>query len=221
MFSTHLDLPLPEIGLPMAMSLGLLFGMGPCLIRCLPYLGPVFLGMDTGPRQSWKIMLPISLGRMTIYAALGIAAGALGGIADGMIGITLVRAVLGTASVLVGVGLLWKIVPWKRHGCPVQAPINPVLPGGLFLLGIGMGLTPCAPLAAVLTSAAASGNAWAGLQLGLAFAAGAIVVPSVVYGIGVAYFGVQLREKLGAWRRRIEIAGGALLIISGLGILVR
>ena len=28
------------IGLPMALSLGLMYGLGPCLVSCLPYLGP-------------------------------------------------------------------------------------------------------------------------------------------------------------------------------------
>ena len=47
---------LGTIGLPMALGLGMLYGLGPCLVSCLPYLGPVFLNADQGIRQSWKIL---------------------------------------------------------------------------------------------------------------------------------------------------------------------
>jgi len=48
----------------------------------------------------------------------------------------------------------------KRESPPV------LLPGGLFLMGIGMALSPCAPLGIVLFSASLTGSAAGGLLLG-------------------------------------------------------
>jgi len=105
-------------------------------------------------------------------------------------------------------------VPMRRFDVGQQA--RPLLPGGLFLMGIGMALTPCGPLGVVLFSAAASGGAASGLLLASGFGLGAIVVPSLVYGLGVAYFGRRLREQLGPWLPRIEWLSAGLLILVGL-----
>jgi thiol:disulfide interchange protein DsbD len=221
MYSLPPEFSITFVGLPMAMTLGFVFGMGPCLISCLPYLGPVFLSIDGSIRQSWKILLPISLGRLCVYSGLGVFAGMAGGIADDAIGIHTIKTVLGAATLLVGLGLLVYRMPF-RHACLGKtAKAAPLMPGGLFLMGIGMGLTPCAPLGVVLISAAATGTALGGMALGLSFGVGAIVVPSLVYGIGVAYFSSQLREKLGSWRRRIEQVSAALMIAVGLSYLFR
>jgi thiol:disulfide interchange protein DsbD len=95
------------------------------------------------------------------------------------------------------------------------------LPGGLFLMGVGMALSPCAPLGIVLFSAAMSGNALGGLLLGLSFGLGAIVIPALFYGIGLAYMGTQLREQLRDWRPKMERISAVLLIAVGVSNLAR
>lgn len=214
------------VGLPMALSLGLVYGLGPCLVSCLPFLGPVFLARDFAGRRAWRVVLPLALGRLAGYAALGLAAGAAGQyFREGTAASTTVALVVGAAAMLMGLSLLWR----DRPACAAAAPTAPrvlhrldgmaeprsLLPGGLFLMGIGMALTPCAPLGVVLFSAAATGQALAGGLLGLGFGLGAVVVPSLVYGLGGAYFGGRLREQLGPWRPRIERLSAGLLILVG------
>lgn len=212
------------VGLPMAMTLGFAFGMGPCLVSCLPYLGPVFLGSDGGVRQSWRILLPLSLGRLTGYAALGGASGIVGQLASDFVGSGAVRIALGFAALFIGLALLF-----RRHGvhCERPAPTGPqpvrrvmppargLMPGGLYLMGVGMALNPCAPLGIVLFSAAATANGVDGALLGAVFGFGAITVPTIVYGVGVAYFTQQLRARLGDWRTGIERLAAALMILTG------
>jgi sulfite exporter TauE/SafE len=213
------------VGLPMAMTLGFAFGMGPCLISCLPYLGPVFLGADGGIRRSWRILLPLSLGRLTGYGALGAASGLAGLLAGDLVGSGVVRLVLGCAALFVGLALLLGARGSKTCPSTVAAtqPLRRVLPaarglmpGGLYLMGVGMALNPCAPLGIVLFSAAATASGVDGALLGAGFGIGAIAVPALVYGVAVAYFGQQLRAQLGDWRRGIERLAAALLIMSGL-----
>jgi thiol:disulfide interchange protein DsbD len=231
--------PAAQVGLPMAFTLGFTFGMGPCLLACLPYLGPVFLNSDGGVRQSWRILLPLSLGRLTGYIGFGLAGGLLGQVVSERISSGQIKLVLGAAALMVGLALLWRVLGGRR-GCSGAAqqpaamplvrldkpalPVTPpaaLMPGGLYLMGLSMALTPCAPLGVVLVAATALASAGGGALLGLSFGLGAVLVPSLVYGLGVAYFGKRLREQLGPWRARIEVLSAALLILTGAMHLLR
>jgi sulfite exporter TauE/SafE len=220
------------VGAPMAATLGFAYGMGPCLISCLPFLGPVFLASDGGIKKSWKIILPLSLGRLVAYSAFGAMVGMAGHYVKGAITVDSVRIVVGCAVLMMGLALLLR-KPGKAcastatQGVPLQRmdkkheSSQMLMPGGLFLMGIGMTLSPCAPLGLVLFSASMTGSAAGGLLLGLSFGLGAIVIPAIAYGVGMAYMGVRLREQLQDWRPRIERVSALLLLGVGISNLAR
>ena len=219
------------VSAPMAATLGFAYGMGPCLISCLPFLGPVFLASDGGIKKSWKIILPLSLGRLTAYSIFGMIVGMLGHYVKDTIANDTVRIVIGCAVLMVGLALLLRkpggaCAPAQARSIPLQrmdkreSP-KTLLPGGLFLMGIGMTLSPCAPLGIVLFSASLTGSAAGGLLLGASFGFGAIVIPALAYGIGMAYLGTNLREQLQNWRPGIERISALLLIAVGIGNLAR
>lgn len=213
--------------LPAAMLLGLVFGMSSCTIACLPYLGPAFIAAEGGVRQSWRIILPFSLGRLVSYASLATIAGLSGQyIGNGAAGREL-RWLMGAAAILLGGTMLLRYqcggaCSSRNRDTPFRQGIRPLsfetmMPGGLFLLGAGMALSPCAPLGSVLFSAAVCASAWYGLWLGLGFGLGAIVIPTIFYGIGFAWFGHRLRERLRNSHRHIVRLSAALLILTGAG----
>ncbi len=212
--------------LPMAMLLGLVFGMSSCTIACLPFLGPVFIASEGGVRRSWRIMLPFSLGRLTSYATLAAVAGFTGQfLGEGVAGEEL-RWLMGSAALVLGIALLLRRSPapqCKGHGevslqrDPWARSERALMPGGLFLLGAGMAMSPCAPLSSVLFSAAVGADMWHGLWLGLGFGAGAIIIPTLFYGIGFAWFGSRLREQLCNSHKYIVRLSAALLIFTGVG----
>ncbi len=219
------------VGAPMAAALGFAYGMGPCLVSCAPFLAPVFLASDGGMRQSWRILLPLSLGRLVAYSSLGAVAGAFGYYIKGMATSPAIHLLIGSAVLMMGIALLLRkpattcaagapsgSAPLRRMDVPARRAL---LPGGLFLMGVAMALSPCAPLGLVLFSAAMSGDMWAGAALGLSFGMGAIVVPVVVYGTVVAYMSSRLRERLQEWRPRIERLSALLLVAVGIGNLAR
>lgn len=205
------------VGVPMALALGLAYGLGPCLISCLPYLGPVFLARDFGVCRSWRVVLPLALGRLTGYGGFGLAAGVLGHTVRDGASAPVLRWLVGGAALMVGLALLWRR-PGCATGCAAGATAEPrpLLPGGLFLMGVSMAMTPCAPLGVVLFSAATAADAGAGLALGLAFGLGAIVVPTLVYGVLAAYLGQRLRQELAQWLPWLEYSAAGLLIAVGL-----
>ncbi len=227
----------------MAAALGFAYGMGPCLISCAPFLGPVFLASDGGIKNSWKIILPLSLGRLSAYSTFGFVVGTVGHFVKGAQVTDSVRIVVGVAVLMMGLALLLRK---PQQSCFATVGLdstqqvagrNPVvqvmrridisngartlMPGGLFLMGIGMTLSTCAPLGIVLFSAAMSGSPWNGLLLAFSFGLGAIVIPALFFGIGMAYLGTQLREKLNTWRPGIERLSATLLVLVGISNIAR
>jgi sulfite exporter TauE/SafE len=212
-----------------ALLLGLGYGAGPCNLACLPYLGPVFAATDGGIRCAWRTLLPFSLGRLTGYALLGGLAGGLGLLVQDWLAAPWVRWVLGAATVLVALSLLFR----RRSACtatchgsqtfPVDEVISkpgmngtaPMLPGSLFLMGLAMALNPCAPLTMVVLASATSASIVAGVSLGIGFALGAVFVPTWVFAFGVAHFGEQIRHHLTQHRNALENTSVALLVLTG------
>ncbi len=225
-------LEITTLTIPMALALGLVFGAGPCNITCLPYLGPVFVASDNSRRQVWLTVAPFSAGRLTGYAMLGVAAGALGQALEKWLATPLIGWLLGGATIVVGLSLLWRSRRSQSIGCnkststtvsvplgklkDAPTPSGPTLPGGLFFMGAGMAFNPCAPLGTVLLAASATGSAAGGLSLGLGFGAGAVIIPTLLFGFGVAHFGRQLRQHMQHWRPSLEVGASVLLILLGL-----
>jgi len=222
--------PLEPVSLSLgaALLLGLSFGAGPCNIACLPYLGPVFAATGEGVRGSWRILLPFSAGRMAGYAALGLVAGWLGLLVQEWVAAPWVRWVLGGATMLVALSLLLRTkgvgkactrqeVKLSSIGHENPAKREKLLPGGLFFMGAGMALNPCAPLTTVILAAATTGKAESGLLLGLLFGFGAVLIPTTVFSIGVAHFGQQLKQHMSRWGSVLENASIGLLMLMGAG----
>lgn len=217
--------------IPTALFLGLAFGAGPCNLTCLPYLGPTFVASEGTANHAWRTVIPFSLGRLTGYTSLGLAAGFLGSSLNEWFKSPVVGWILGGATIIVGLSLLFKRKPKNvaelnvvvnvqsldtfENKTPSCMP-NKSLPGGLFVMGAGMALNPCAPLATVLIAASATGSAIGGLGLGLGFGVGAVIIPAIIFAIGVAHFGRQLRLHMEAWKPTLEVAASALLIVMGI-----
>ncbi|MES9969786.1 MAG: sulfite exporter TauE/SafE family protein [Candidatus Thiodiazotropha sp.] len=213
-----------------ALLLGLSFGAGPCNIACLPYLGPVFTTSDNGIRGSWRTLLPFSLGRISGYTLLAGAAGWAGLWVDDLIAGPWVRWVLGGATILVALSILWrrrsslcKSNCTSKHGIRIEtgsalkshAMGRSSLPGSLYVMGFGMALNPCAPLTTIILAAATSASILAGASLGIGFALGAVVLPTLVFAFGVAHFGHQIRLHLAHHRTALENTSIGLLLMIG------
>lgn len=224
-------MPLTPVSLSFsaALLLGLSFGAGPCNIACMPYLGPVLLTTGQGVRRAWRTLLPFSLGRMSGYALLGAGAGWAGLLVEEWIASPWVRWLLGGATILVALSLLWRRYR-GRSSCSkpnVSTSVKvqfdddtsspSVLPGGLFLMGMGMALNPCAPLTTVVLAAATTASLFAGLSLGLGFGLGAVFIPTLVFAFGVAHFGSQIRSYLRDYRVALENISIGMLILLGAG----
>ncbi|MEW7976039.1 MAG: sulfite exporter TauE/SafE family protein [Candidatus Sedimenticola endophacoides] len=213
------------LSLGAALLLGLSFGSGPCNIACLPYLGPVFVATGDTPRDAWRRIVPFSMGRLSGYALLAGAAGWAGVLVRDWIEGPWVRWVLDGATILVALSLLWRRHANRpicaSHATSQRVTLPPLpdksaaLPGGLFMMGMGMALNPCVPLGTIILAAATTASIFNGLQLGLSFGLGAVLLPSLIFTFGVAHFGSQLRDHIGGWRNALENTSIALLVVMG------
>jgi cytochrome c biogenesis protein CcdA len=210
-----------------AMLLGFGFGAGPCNIACLPYLGPVFTTSDNGIRGAWRTLLPFSLGRISGYTLLAAGAGWAGLWVEDLVAGPWVRWLLGGATILVALSILWRR---RGRGCQSACQTtqivtlqtrekpnlgNSSLPGGLYLMGLGMAFNPCAPLTTIILAAATSASIIAGASLGIGFALGAVALPTLIFAFGVAHFGQQIRDHLVHHRSALEYTSVGLLVMIG------
>ena len=219
-----------QLTIPAVLLMGLAFGAGPCNVTCLPYLGPVLL-QGEGVKSSWKILVPFTLGRLTGYSSLGLIAGLAGQLLVDWLQSSLAGWILGLAAIAVGIRLFVKrsdntachsispqqqTIHFHKQASTQPTATKSLLPGALFLMGVGMALNPCVPLATVLAAAATGGSMLLGVSLGLSFGVGAVILPTLFFGILIAHFGTELRNNLGQWKHHIEKFSGSLLILLGL-----
>lgn len=155
-------------------------------------------------------------GFAAVFTALGATASALGLLLRQ--NLPVINLVGGFAVAVLGLAMtgLLRIPLLQRQ---VRFELSPIGsgPGSAFLLGAGFafGWTPCVGpvLASILTTAATSADPGRGALLLLAYSLG-LGLPFLVLAAGVA----RGRDRFGWLRRhtrRIEIAGGAALVLTG------
>ncbi len=204
-----------SITLSAAFILGFSFGAGACNVVCLPYLAPIFFATGGRLKHQFGNMLWFSAGRLTGYTGLGFLAGGLGAWLEPQLESPWVQQLLGLAAILIALQLLFRA--HARQSCLKRANTFRRLPGGLFLMGLGLALNPCAPLHALLLTAAASGDSGQGLLLGLAFGSGAVIIPTLLFSGGVAYFAGRLRLQMATFKKPLEYASASILLAMGAG----
>ncbi len=213
----------------MVRDLIVLFGAGvasflaPCVVPLLPaYLGIIAseaapghddaAAGDTAP--SVRATAVFVLGFAVIFAALGAAAGLVGGSLENVQ--SGVQRVGGGLLIVMGLALLGVVrgpfATEHRLVPRVAAPLRPFVVGVVF----GAAWTPCVGplLGAALTVAAASGQAFRGTLLLVAYALG-IGVPFLLASLGLASSGTA-RRRLRTIGPFIQRVGGVLLVVLGL-----
>ncbi len=206
----------------MVRDLVVLFGAGvasflaPCVVPLLPaYLGMV--AAESEGERSVRATAVFVLGFAVVFAALGAAAGLVGGSLDG-VGST-VQRVGGLLVIVMGLALLGVVggpfAAEHRLLGPVPRVGGPMRP---FVIGVAFGAawTPCVGplLGAALTIAAASGQAFRGALLLVAYALG-IGVPFLLASLGLASSAVA-RKRLQRIGPLLQRVGGAVLVVLGL-----
>jgi thiol:disulfide interchange protein DsbD len=200
-------LPDPAVSGFSVFLLGLSLGLTACAVTCLPFIGTFALGKAEGRSSGMRDTAYFLGGRLISYTLLGALAGALGAWFVRELAAGAGNLVIGLSSLFAAAWLIW---PTPTHrGCrPARrfAKLSPML------LGIGLTLIPCAPLATLLAAAAAGGSSFQGAYYGLLFGMGTLLTPMLVLIPSVASIGQALRTDR-AWLLPWMRAGASLVLV--------
>ncbi|MGJ8528099.1 cytochrome c biogenesis CcdA family protein [Maritalea sp.] len=207
---------------------GVLSFFSPCVLPIVPpylaYLAGVSFeqlsdeDMDaSAARQILLASVAFVVGFSTVFVALGATASLLGQtIAQYYHILSIIAGVIIIAMGLHFIGILRLSVLYRE--ARVQVNSKPVGLLGAFIMGLAFafGWTPCVGpiLATILFVAGSEDTAWRGMSLLLAYSAG-IGIPFILAGAFAARF-IKVAGRLKQHMRKIEIAMGILLIVTGI-----
>ena len=186
------------------LTLGLLGGFGHCVGMCSPFVLFVsrrYVPDGSGPAAVLGAQGWYTAGRTLTYAALGAAAGALGGVvelAGGLFGLQRLASIAaGGVLVVWALAALSDLVPRRGTGGTLFTRVAGVLkgrvPGHPFATGLFLGLLPCGLLYSALIAAAARGGPTEG------------AAALALFGLGTApaLLGVSVADELLARNRTV------------------
>lgn len=205
--------------------MGIALGASQCVISCAPILGLYVAGTREGWRDSLRATLIFSLSRLFAYVLLGLLAGLFGDLIVSTLkhhNLALYLWVAAGAFIsLVGIIIIWGKEP-HLHFCQVltRHTVNDSIKS-MALLGLIIGITPCAPLLAVLSYIATTAkSALVGAFYAFCFGLGpAIITPIIILGIVAGVIPKTLFKTprtLDIFRR----ACGFLLLLLGARLLI-
>jgi sulfite exporter TauE/SafE len=207
-------------------GIGLSLGLaGPCVLTCTSIIASYTAGSKKDFRETMADVFVFTLGRFSAYAVLGGIAGLSGGLLNRFTGPqtgVLFKTAAGAVSILLGVYMLVRKTQASSSGCKT-APHQFYSGGGLFVLGLTMGLSPCPPLAALLLEIALiSKNVPDGVAYASSFGLGTLMASIIVIG---GLTGLLNRLPLKIFRSEkaslvLKISCAAFLILFGLWLIV-
>jgi sulfite exporter TauE/SafE len=187
-----------SIALLQVSSVGLGLGFtGACLISCAPVVLSFVSGIKQGYRKSLVDILVFFGGRLAAYVLLGCLAGISAMLLRGFIDSDF-KVYLNPLAGAISIGLA--IVVFFNKDKPENkcqaASYKAGVSGGLFFFGFIIGLSPCAPLAALLFEITLiSENALQGAFYGLFFGLGTTIAGFIVTA-GLAGILTRVPEKI-------------------------
>jgi cytochrome c biogenesis protein CcdA len=210
--------------LPEALQLfiaGFTAAFGPCLVFCSPVVVPYIAGTSANLRQSIVRSLWFSLVRVLAFMALGMAVALLGNSLAGLMGkyrtdiIVLAGALIAVTGVIILLGRDLNLDFCRFLHIHATEGFK-----GTILLGILMGVMPCAARLGVLGYITMRAkNLWQGATLALAFALGEAWSPILLLAIGSGLLPQVLRSERA--RDILRRTSGALIILIGLRLILR
>jgi thiol:disulfide interchange protein DsbD len=215
---------LPEIANPYVAALagGFLYGLVFCTSTCLPYVASYIAGINAGFRKGISVTLIFNLGRLTAYALIGAAIGALKLLADESLRNTYQTyssLAFSVATIALGSLILAK-EPKSASSCGpcaqgaeklAKSKIIDRLDFGAYTLGLTRGLLLCAPLLAILAYAVTFSSPLDSFALAVLFGLGTTLSPILLLGGATGW----LLNKAPLFRKWISRLGGITLILLG------
>lgn len=190
---------------------GLLMSLGHCTGMCGPLVSAYAVAQcnacPTGRKPGLVNFLTYNAGRISSYAAIGLALGLVGSAArlgEGQQIQAWLALAVGALMLLLGLGLTgWlptqRWVESSRLAGLVVGRMRGLLtaqdPGRRYLLGVGNGLLPCGPVYVMAVGTLAAASPWLGAGAMALYGLGTVPV-MVALGLGAGRLGPALQRRL-------------------------
>ena len=202
---------------------GLLFGSGPCLASCGPILISYIAGTKKSILKSLLAYILFSLARISIYLILGIGVFFLGsfGLERLLGGLSKYIIFIGSCFIIL-IGML--MIAGNRFEykacCFLQKKILGHDKKSIIILGLIMGLLPCAPLIAIISYSGLVSRSWLqSLFYTFFFGLGTFVSPLVLLTFLSGLIGRWMNGK--RYYRVFNSICGLIIVFLGVQLLTR
>lgn len=199
---------------------GMTLGCGPCLLVCLPIVLPYIFGKETDFKTGLKLSVIFSSSRVLIYSLLGLLSVVCFRFISGVVGQPGKYIKLATGVFIVIIGIIYLFHKNLPIFCRiVDKYISEKTNLNMFVLGVLIALSPCAPLAGILVYiACTASNAFLGLVYGFSFGIGTFVSPIIPAGALTGLFSGRIKNspRLLFFAR---VLSGLLLIYFGINLI--
>lgn len=196
-------------------------GLGPCLASCGPLLVSYTAGTQKNVSKSIWAYLIFSLGRIAVYAVLGVGIFFFGQLINRLSEeylryiFILGGIFIGCIGILMAIGLDFKACRTIRTFFLTKDALT------IFILGLVMGLLPCLPLLSALSYIGLISKSWyISLSYSLAFGLGTLLSPLFLIS---ALSGLIPRINIGneKFYKIISVICGFVIVFLGVQLVIR
>jgi cytochrome c-type biogenesis protein len=207
-------------------GIGFSFGIiGPCFLVCTPVLITYVVGSKRGWADVLKDIIIFLSGRLLAYVVLGFLAGLSGSVLRSFASSSISSNFQPLAGAITIFFAFIILLNRDNYECTCTTPYSRILNfGGIFTFGLLLGLSPCAPLLAllfdiVLVSKSALDGAFYTLSFGLGTFLSGLITVGIIAGILTRIPAALVKSK--AVNTVFKAICAMLLMALGLGLILR
>lgn len=193
------------------------YGATACMLTCMPLLSPILLANSATRQQSLKVLLPISLGRISGYIFLSLIAYLGATMIKTLISDTTLMGYLLGSVTLILAGRLWFSLQ-DSVSCCSTSPNTPQGNIALFMTGMFLSMSICAPVVTMMTLSATSTSIGWAIAYGLAFGLGATLLWFLFFSVVLTAILKESITHLSSYRNILQHA--VPLLLAGVGIAI-
>ena len=196
--------------------IALSYGATACMLSCMPILSPILLANSATRQEGLRVLIPITAGRISGYTLLAVIAFSGSIFVQSLLkDKTLMGYILGSVTLLLALKQLLTIRK-KQTCCNQTAQPSKSTHATLFMTGLLLSMSICAPVATMMTlSATAPSLGWAVLY-GLFFGLGATLLWFFFFSVVLTTAIKESLNHLSRYRHTIEIMASILLACVGI-----
>lgn len=193
------------------------YGATACMLSCMPLISPILLANGATRQQSLKVLLPISLGRISGYIALSLIAYLGAALLKALISDKILMGYLLGSVTLILAGRLWVSMKASSSCCAHESR-TPEGRIALFFTGMLLSLSLCAPVVTMMTLSATTASPFWAIIYGLVFGLGATLLWFLFFSVVLTAVLKESLVHLSRYRTVMQHAAPLLLAAVGIAI---